>query len=711
MALELIKEASYYSCIRHIYNRMDYWNEATPYLEKILFDLKETDVKKGVDLLNAIQKTQASFDDWHTFSAAIDTEMVPRITEYLRKYSGINVKDGEWTLESSQTGFLTLKSDKSGYLHSPADPMWESFLYANSVFDTEAKNYYILGGGLGYLAYQLWRMSSGDADIYIFEIDKELTEYAELYGVLSLIPEEKIHVITGDDTDIVLEQYTRDIPESKTVRTIYHWDLSKYKGEYADYFKVQLSNEVTGRAVEHKWRRNYDSNIQLEHKTLSELDTSSFKEEWVVVGAGPSLNDNVNFIFDSVGKRTICAINASLKWFSRNDLIPDVCTALDPHDSMVPHIEGIEDFSKNVPLVMDCVTNRRYAEKYRGPRYYIYSTATALTIGRENVIGDIWEIGGTVTSMAIDLAYRMGAKKIYVIGADLAYPDGITYANGVGHDTGKWSEVEETLISVDDKIIPTSIKFNAYKGMIEDQIAGYHGVEVINKSLHGAYLNGTFCNQWWENLPDSLNFADYLDYFNNLKRNSYILGWRRKYYIFWQLISRIESLGISINPDEEIVVDSSYMHIYQMFKNELNWVNSYSGKRIKGQTYIFTTEFLGEKDSHSKDVLTIAESETEKNKKVLIVNTGEKLGGDPIPLHKPMSSQYNRELETADKVFMKNKTFSYFQFPDGMPEINYYKAFLDSVADNIPEKMICSSKYSPLADYCIEKFVNSTEIS
>lgn len=704
MALELVKEASFYSCIRHIYNRMNYWNEATPYLEKILFDLKETDVKKGVDLLNGIQKTQKSFEDWHTFSAAIDTEIVPRILEYLRKYTGINVKDGEWILESAQTGFLTLKSDKSGYLHSPADPMWESFLYAYSVFDPEAKNYYILGGGLGYLAYQLWRMSSGDANIYIFEIDKELTEYAELYGVLSFIPEDKLQVITGDDTDIILEQYTRDVPEGKTVRTIYHWDLSKYKGEYADYFKVQLSNEITGRAVEHKWRRNYDSNIQLEHKTLSELDTESFKEEWVIVGAGPSLNDNADFIVDSVGKRTICAINASLKWFSRNNIIPDVCTALDPHDSLVPHIEGIEDFSKNVPLVMDCVTNRRYAEMYKGPRYYIYSTATALTIGRENVIGDIWEIGGTVTSMAIDLAYRMGAKKIYVIGADLAYPDGVTYANGVGHDTGKWIEVEETLISVDDKIIPTSIKFNEYKGMIEDQIAGYHGVEVINKSLHGAYLNGTFCNQWWENLPNSSVAEDYLAYFINLKRDSFILGWKRKYYIFWQLIARMNSLGIKLNSEDENIIQEAYMHIYELFKKELNWTKDFSNKRIKGQSYIFTSEYVDDKDSHSKEVLDIVESETDKKQKVLIVNTGESLGGEPVTLHNPIPSRYNKGLETTDKIYKGGRSFSYFQFPDGMPDISYYRAFLDSVSDSIPEKIICSSKYSLLADYCFEKF-------
>ncbi len=710
MTLELIKEASYYSSIRHTYNRRDLWNEAASHIEKILFDLRESDIKKASELLDGAQKAQANFSDWHTFSAAIDTEVVPKVTEYLKKFTGIEVDDGKWTLESSLTGFITIKHNNLGYLHSPSDPMWESFLYAKSIFDLKADNYFILGGGLGYLAYQLWRMSEGEADIYIFEVDKELSEYAELYGVLSFIPENKIHIITGDDTENILEQYQKNIPGEKTVRTIYHWDYANYQGKYADYFRVQISNEVTERACGGRWRKNYSSNIRLDHKFLTDLNKESFKDEWVVVGAGPSLNDNVDFIRESVGKRTICAINASLKWFSCNDILPDVCTVCDPLDSLIPHIEGIEDFTKNIPLVSDCVANHSFVEMYKGPRYYIFSAITATTAGKEKVVGDIWKIGGTVTSMAIELAYRMGAKKIHLIGADLAYPDAVTYADGVGHEVGKWNVDEEKVVSVDDKIIPTSIKFYEYKRLIEDQISNYQGVEVINRSLHGAYLKGTFCGKWWEDLTVSSDADSIVGLFDNLKQDSLLLGWREKYHIFWQIISKIESAKVSSDPSVEAAKRGAYKSIYELFKNELNPDELPREKKAKGQTYIFTDEFIGENDPNSRKVLDIAKAENDINRKVLIVNTAEKLGGEPIVMRDRIEPRYNKSLELVDNVIVGNRSYMYLQFPKGMPDIKYYKFFLECISDGIPEKMIIMSRFSLIGDYCREKFGNTAEI-
>ena len=705
MTLELLREASYYSSIRNIYNRVDLWNEATKYLEKILFDLRESDLKSAAELLDGAQKAQASFSDWHTFSAAIDTEVLPKVSNYLKKFIGIEVDDGKWILESSQTGFLTLKTNDHGYLHSPSDPMWESFLYAQSIFDLDADNYYILGGGLGYLAYQLWRMSDGEADIYIFEVDKELSEYAELYGVLSFIPENKLHVITGDDPDIILEQYKKNISGAKTIRTIYYWDYSKYRGQYAEYIKRQFSNEVTRRACEHRWRKNYLSNIRLEHKFLSELNKDSFKDEWVVVGAGPSLNDNVDFIRESIGKRTICAINASLRWFKRNDVLPDVCTVCDPLDSLIPHIEGVEEFSEKIPLVADCVANSSFVEMYRGPRYYIFSTVTVMIAGIENAVGDIWEIGGTVTSMAIDLAYRMGARKIYLIGADLAYPDDVTYANGVGHDVGKWSVNEETVVSVDDKIISTSVKFNEYKAMIEEQIAEYHDVEVINRSLHGAYLRGTFCGKWWENLPSGPDGSKaYIELFNNLTQDSNILDWSKKFYIFRQMIAGMKSSGVDIESVYETIISEAYNSIYELFKKEMNWEMPSLIKRAKGQTYIFIDGYADDNDPVVKNVLAKAKFETDRKQNVLIVNTDERLGGETVPIHGCIRHMKDSESEMTEKVFEKNRSFTYLRFPKGMPNVNYYRIFLDSVSECVPDKMISLSKYSLIADYCLEKF-------
>lgn len=705
LTLEMIKEASFYSSIRHVSIRGSYWNDASKNLEKIIYKFKEYDLEKSVELMQGSLKAQEKYDDWHTFSAAIDTEVVPKLTEYLKHFTGINVTEGDWTLESSSTGFLTLKDKYGNYLHSPSDPMWESFLYAYSIYKSDAKRYYILGGGLGYLAYQLWRMSDGEAEIYVLEIDKKVAEYADLYGVTSLIDPEKYHVITGDDPDLILERYADDDPDIKTVRTIYYWNLAVYTGVYSDIFKVLYSMEVSERAFEKRYRKNYNHNMLLEHKYYEDLNSEFNKDEWLVVGAGPSLNDNVDFIKESVGKRTICCINASFKWFYVNGIKPDICTACDPNDSLVPHIKGYEEFSENVPLIADVLANHRYMELYRGSKYYIFSGGAALVIGKNKVIGDIWSFGGTVTSMALEVALKMGAKKVYLIGADLAYPGGVTYANGVGHDVGKWTRNEETVVSVDDKIIPTSVVFREYKYMIENQIAEYPGVEVVNRSLHGAYLKGAYIGQWWENLDDRISVS----LFEKLKPESNILGWGEKYFIFKQLLERMSSDERNDNNNAQIINDT-YKVIYNAFKDELKWNMRSEGKINSGQTYIFTDEFSDEKDPDTRKVLDAAKKEVRNKKNVLIVNSAEKLGGKSVPMHDRIKACYNADLLTADRVDYGNMAFSYFQFSDNMPDIKTSMVFLDSLSKSKPGKMIKTCKYSILADLCSELFEIPTEI-
>ena len=185
LTLELLKETSFYSNLRHVFNRRDLWNEAAEHLEKILYDIKDSDYKNASELMQSAEKVQKSYKQRHVFTSLVDTEVIPKVAEYLTRFSTINATEGGWTLESSQTGFLTLKNSSGEYVHNPYDPMWESFLYAYSIFDPTAKRYCVLGGGLGYLAYHLWRLSEGEADIYVYEVDETIGVFSDPYSVYS----------------------------------------------------------------------------------------------------------------------------------------------------------------------------------------------------------------------------------------------------------------------------------------------------------------------------------------------------------------------------------------------------------------------------------------------------------------------------------------------------------------------------------------------
>lgn len=701
--IELLKETAYYSNLRNPYKCFELWNEAMASLKLILNDLQKSDVEKYNSLLSNTIKAQEFFNDRLYFPALIENDVIPLIMEYMKPYCEILVDDGKWTLLSSSTGFLTLQEKDGMFAHNFSDPMWESFLYANSIYKPHIRRYNILGGGLGYPAYQLYRLSAEDeAEIYVYEIDDKVREYSDLFGVKNLIDSDKVHWIYDDDKDRVIEQFFDDIESNDVFRTIYYWDENAYSGVYADNVKIYQRGELTNRVFGARIEKNYLANMKLDHQYMDSFNTDLFKDEWVIVAAGPSLNDNKEFIEESVGKRTICAINASLKWFSLNNIVPTLCTACDPNFSLVPHIEGNEEFSEKVPLIMDCITNRSYVKKYKGQRYYIVSDSSVNIADKKIKEYGVWAFGGTVTSMAIEAAFRYGARKVYIIGADLSYPGKVTYADGVGHEVTTCDGDGQMVVSVEDMMIPSTKVFSEYIFQIETQILEHSNVEVINRSFHGAYLRGSFCGAWWENIPDSEMISDYLRYLENIQKDSFILGWKEKYYIFCQALSRIESRKIKLNGESESAIDSIYQIIYDSFKNELNRHDSSADTEINGLVYIFTSEFLDETDEHTSEVLKLAQKEARDNKKVLIINTMESLGGKRVPIHDVVLPRINEKLQDAEKVNYGNGTFLYFQFSGIMPDMNQYSVFLDSINNKIPDKVYVTSRYSLLGDYCSE---------
>jgi hypothetical protein len=518
--------------------------------------------------------------------------------------------------------------------------------------------------------------------------------------VLSWIDEDHIHVIRNDNKDIVIEKYFEEIADVRIKRTIFYWNQEDYTGPYSRYIETTRSSEYTSRVFDQVWKRNYAINRSLKHFSFSEFDSDNLKDEWVVVAAGPSLNDNVQFIEESVGKRTICAVNTSLKWFSLHNVKPDICFACDAMKPLVAHIETCAEFSRSIPLIADFITNHNYMELYEGPRYYIPSESASLIIDEEFEKSDVWSFGGTVTSMAIEAALRMGAKKLFLIGTDLSYPGRTTYAEGVGKKVGHWDAEDKKVISVDDTWVPTSKVFSEYIVQIEDQIADHPDCTVINRSLHGAYIKGTFCGKWWENLPETGSSEEYISYFEELKKDSLILGWREKYYIFQQAVYVLESNGITSGDREQAAITEAYKVIFDEFKRELEGDVQSDAVTDEKLSYIITDEFWNEDDEQTQKVLKTAESEAQNNRKVLIINTSEKLGGNAVPICNAVSVKYNESMKKATTVGYHNHIFSYFQFSYGMPNVEYYKYFIDTLSRKKPGKMCIISQYSLLSDYC-----------
>lgn len=458
------------------------------------------DKAKGIRLWNEIQTFSGIDNDMIMRGDVIEKGILPLLTEKMEQQGGICVEneEGDYLFESSASGFLSLKDVKHNkYIHSTVDPMWEARKLAEYIFTPEKKEYAIWGLGLGYLVYQLYVISAGTVRIHVFEADARMAEYAGSYGVLDWIPKDRL--------ELVLTKASAAFLKSATKKDMgYYVFLPELYGETAE-IRRRLEDVymqfATPKKLQQDSELNYWNNKRNGCHPVSELisffkngdtnggrragtEKSSGKPEFVVVAAGPSLDDNLEFLKENQGKKTMIAVGTVFRKLLENGIVPDMVAVLDPQERTYKQIEGLEE--QNVPMLIGATACWRFAANYPGDKYLVPLPG----VHEERESGEAWEIGGTVTHLAIEAAVRFGAGSIYLVGVDLAYPGGVSHAEGTMDRTVKSMEDMLPVEGVGGTVVYADSMFIAYREWIESRIALTPEITYYNMSGIGAKIKG-----------------------------------------------------------------------------------------------------------------------------------------------------------------------------------------------------------------------------
>lgn len=462
----------------------------------------QQDREKGLALWNAIQTFTGIDNDLVMRGDVIEKQILPLLGEKIRLCGGdicVENEEGDFLFESSVSGFLTLKDLKHNkYIHSASDPMWEARKLAEYIFTPEKKEYSIRGLGLGYLIYQLYVISAGTVRIHVFEKDARMVEYAGSYGVLDWIPKEKLELVLDESPDAFLKSTAKEdigyyvfLPEiySETAET--RRRLEDVYMQFATPKKLHWDSEL-----------NYWNNKRSDCHPVSDLrrlfirgDAGSRrngsegegfgKSEFIIVAAGPSLDDNLEFLRQNQGKKTMIAVGTVFRKLLENGIVPDIVTVLDPQARTYKQIEGLED--QNVPMLLGVTAYWGFAANYQGDKYLVPLPG----VHEEKENEEVWAIGGTVTHLATEAAIRFGAESIYLVGVDLAYPNGVSHAEGTMDRTVKGTEDMLPVEGVGGSTVYADSMFIAYRQWLEDRIALTPRITYYNMSRIGARIAGT----------------------------------------------------------------------------------------------------------------------------------------------------------------------------------------------------------------------------
>lgn len=419
----------------------------------------------------------------------IENAIVPILEKWVQSLGNITQQvDEEWQLESTACGFLTLKNlHKDRYLHSNNNPMEEARKQIECFYVPSVESYAILGCGLGYQAYQLYCVSNGSVKIRLYEQDARVIEYARKYGVLDWIPQDVIEVCMGDS----VFSFLKDVDSNEVGAFMHRPSLSLLKNEVERNAMIQAYGEQHTPDIHKRDNQiNFWRNIHSDAELIGNLPLNAVKDEVAVVAAGPSLDDCIETLRGWQGKKTIIAVGTVFAKLLKLGIRPDFVTIMDPQQRTLKQLEGLEE--EDIPMILDAVAYWEFARRYKGKKYLVLTPQNqeALQYAEKNGIA-LWPSGGTVMSLAVEVAIRFHAKAVYLVGVDLAYPDGISHASDTMDRKVKTLDGMQQICGVMGQTVYATHIFCTYRRWLEAHISHYPQITWYNLSTKGAKIAGT----------------------------------------------------------------------------------------------------------------------------------------------------------------------------------------------------------------------------
>ncbi len=219
----------------------------------------------------------------------------------------------------------------------------------------------------------------------------------------------------------------------------------------------------------------------------------------VVAGAGPTLSAQVPWLRAHRNSLTLVAVNSALRPLLLADVVPDLVVAVDGHENLIRHLSCPPELAPEawrillapVPLVYAPAVHPDALRAWPGPRY-----ATLLSSRRYDPLeatlprGRLW-CAGTVTQTALDLAARMGATDIVLVGVDLGYPDDRTHADGaVAAVTVPSHERRYTVEDGHGQPLRSDVTLIGYLRDLEDWVADRPHLRVCKRGRAGSRMRG-----------------------------------------------------------------------------------------------------------------------------------------------------------------------------------------------------------------------------
>lgn len=175
------------------------------------------------------------------------------------------------------------------------------------------------------------------------------------------------------------------------------------------------------------WDRNIKANISKFSKenaiwNLDDLYTGEKEKAAILVGASPSLLEDVEKLKDINDDFFIMCANSALKVLLKHDIKPDYCICLDGDPIDIP--QHLDCDNKDITLLATCIISPEALEKWKGPIYYqaYYNVDKEYKSKIRRTLGKAMLGGGNSISQALYIcAILFDCRTIIFVGNEFCF--------------------------------------------------------------------------------------------------------------------------------------------------------------------------------------------------------------------------------------------------------------------------------------------------
>lgn len=399
----------------------------------------------------------------------------------------------ELTLEPykiSQFGEPYLYSiNRQTFEQKPASSILQS-LFDNTLFEKDTL-YIVLGTDSGLLVDKVLEAGVPYGSKYIF---------IELPEVIYAMDAQLTFTKWDDSVEVCTAEKFQEVAEEFKIQSFLFTEKVKYlksvganDGFNNTYFTVDSELSLTLESLKHQtmvslsrkpfFKRQIE-NFSENHTPASLLVDAFTGQSCIILGGGPSLEEQVDWLKNNQERIVIIAVSRVIKKLIKEGITPDIVVSVDPHDISFDVSRDLLYLPPETIFLHSNYVVPSLLSQWQGRSLYYQTRIPWLS---DLNIDNINLAGPTVTNAAIGAAIDFGFKQILLSGVDLCFAaDGSTHAKGNNEE-----------------------KTGPMLGFKGQWVENYEGnlAETTNSFLHASYIINSQAQQAAEKQSQIINLS------------------------------------------------------------------------------------------------------------------------------------------------------------------------------------------------------------